>query len=208
MKPFRRIFALAPDGHAAGRYQGLWRRHFYDGIRGAASSVVLPHDVDFGWARPAQDASFAPSAARRRASEQLDAQIRAAAPDVVLSYCFATDVEPELVAGTVARGVPWINFFCDSVYAFDHIAPLARLVSLPWFPEHAAEERYRALGRPTLCRPYAVHPEALPEAGCDVAAHPLGFVGLPTGNRVPILAAQPVPARPHDAVSCDEREAA
>src|SRR5258708_2227301 len=52
----------------------------------------------------------------------------------------------------------------------------------------AGESRYRALGRPVLCRPYAVHPAALQEAACETAEHALGFVGAPTGNRVLRLA--------------------
>jgi hypothetical protein len=88
----------------------------------------------------------------------------------------------------VELGIPWINFFCDSTYAFDLVEALARVASLNWFPERAAEARYRALGRPVLCRPYAVHPAALPEAICETAEHALGFVGAPTGNRVLRLA--------------------
>ncbi len=62
------------------------------------------------------------------------------------------------------------------------------MTSLNWFPERAADARYRALGRPVLCRPYAVHPAALPQAVCETAEHALGFVGAPTGNRVLRLA--------------------
>ncbi len=184
------MFALAPDCHAEGRYTRLWRRHFYDGIAAAVPEMLRPEGIDFTWARPASDASLAPARARPAASERLWAQIRdAPALDAVISYCFATDVDPSLVERTRALGVPWINFFCDSTYAFDRVEPLARVTSLNWFPEHAALGRYRALGRPALCRPYAVHPGALPEAGCEIAAHALGFVGAPTGNRVTILAA-------------------
>jgi hypothetical protein len=62
------------------------------------------------------------------------------------------------------------------------------VASLNWFPELAADARYRALGRPVLCRPYAVHPAALQEAACVTAEHALGFVGAPSGNRVLRLA--------------------
>ena len=169
----------------------MWQRHFYDGIAGALPDVVFPAAVDFAWARPASRAPAA-SPQRTKCSEQLWTQIRAAHAagrlDAVISYCFSSDVEPTLVARTLELGVPWINFFCDSTYAFDLVEPLARVVSLNWFPEHAAIGPYQSLGRSFLCRPYAVNPAALPDATCQTAQHALGFVGAPTGNRVLLLA--------------------
>jgi hypothetical protein len=150
-------------------------------------------DVDFQWARPATPAPGSPSIERTVTSERLWDQLRAAHArgglDAVVSYCFAADVELTLVERAGALGVPWINFFCDSTYAFDLVEPLARVTSLNWFPERAAAASYQALGPPVLCRPYALHPAALPEATCETAEHALGFVGAPTGNRVLRLAA-------------------
>ena len=190
MHPLRRIFALVPDCHAgATRYASLWRRHFYEGLAGAVPDVIFPTNVDFSWARPAQNAPAGPTAERASVSERLWEQIRAARADAVISYCFAADVELGLVKRTIDSGVPWVNFFCDSVVAFDWVEPLARTVSLNWFPEGQAEQRYRALGRPRLCRPYAVNPSALPESICNTALHLVGFVGAPFTNRVIALAA-------------------
>lgn len=192
MNALSRVFALAPDCHTAGRYGRVWRRHFYDGLQGALPSVVLPADVDFEWARPAAGASSGPSAPRAATSERLWQQIRAAhgtrGLDAVISYCFSLDIEPTLIERTVALGVPWINFFCDSTYAFDFVEQIARLASLNWFPERAAMPSYRALGRPALCRPYALNSRALPNALCESVDHPVGFVGAPTSNRVLHLA--------------------
>jgi hypothetical protein len=188
MQPFTRAFALVPDCHARPtRYSSLWRRHFEEGLAGAVAVIALPADVDFTWARPAATAPGA-SPERARVSEQLWHQIRAARPDVVISYCFASDVDPELVKRTIESGVPWVNFFCDGLFAFERVEPLARAVSLNWFPEGAVEARYRALGRPALCRPYALNPAALPESVCQMAVHPVGFVGEPFANRVRLLA--------------------
>jgi hypothetical protein len=121
-------------------------------------------------------------------SERLRRQIVAAKPNAVVSYCFATDLEPDLVRDTVAAGIPWVNFFCDSTYAFDRVAPLASEASLNWFPESAAEPSYRALGRAWLCRPYAVNLDALPDAECAQAIHSVGFVGAARGRRAVQLA--------------------
>jgi spore maturation protein CgeB len=188
LKAFARVFALAPDCHTAGRYRSVWQQHFYAGLHAALPSVVLPAGIDFGWARPAARAPRGPSQDRRACAERLWDQIRAAHAgrglDAVISYCFSSDVEPSLIERTIEMGVPWINFFCDSTYAFDLVESVARVASLKWFPERAAESRYRALGRPVLCRPYAVHASALTEATCETARHALGFVGLPTSNRV------------------------
>jgi hypothetical protein len=188
----QRVFALAPDCHNAGRYQRVWQRHFYDGLAGAVPTVLLPRDVDFSWARPAKDALTCASDERTLTSERLWDQIRHARAegglDAVISYCFGADVDPELVTRTIELGIPWINFFCDSTYAFDLVERIARVTSLNWFPERAAIADYQALSRPILCRPYAVNPHALPETSCESADHPVGFVGLPTGNRVLHLA--------------------
>ena len=192
MKAFVRVFALVPDCHTAGRYMRVWRRHFYDGLQATLPSVVLPVAVDFGWARPASEATLGPSRDRDALSDRLWDQIRTAHAerglDAVISYCFSSDVDPALIERTVELGIPWINFFCDSTYAFDLVEALARVTSLNWFPELAADARYRALGRAVLCRPYAVHPATMPEVVCGTAEYALGFVGAPTGNRVLRLA--------------------
>lgn len=190
MPPFRRVFALVPDCHAyETRYARLWRRHFYEGLAGAVPEVIFPISVDFRWARPAWTAPLSSTAERTTVSERLWDQVRAAGVDAVISYCFASDIEVGLVQRAVEHGIPWINFFCDSVVAFDRVEPLARAVSLSWFPEGEANELYRALGRPQLCRPYAVNPAALPESICEMAAHRIGFVGAPFTNRVIALGA-------------------
>jgi len=192
VKAFGRIFALVSDCHTASRFAGVWRRHFYDGLRGAVPSVVLPVAVDFEWARPLRQAPLSPSLDRDATSERLWEQIQAAHArgglDAIISYCFASDVDPALIERAVALGVPWINFYCDSTYAFDQVEPLAQVTSLNWFPERAAAPRYGSLGRPILCRPYAVNSAVLPAAGCDTADHALGFVGAPNGSRVLHLA--------------------
>jgi hypothetical protein len=188
---FRRVFALVPDCHVAGwRYSGVWQRHFYDGLKQAGVDVVLPRGIDFGWARPPQTVDPLRTApARRRVSEALLAQILTAdggPPQAVLSYCFSHDVELDLVDRVRAAGIPWVNFFCDSLYAFDWVSALAARSSLNWFVESEAEERYRALGVPCLRAPYALNPDALPDASVVTPKHSLLFVGMATRHRIQI----------------------
>ena len=184
-----RVFALVPDCHVPGwRYSGVWRRHFYDGLKQAGVEVVLPRGIDFGWARPPQAFDLARSAdARTRTSETLLTQILAAdggPPQAVLSCCFSHDVELDIVDRVRAAGIPWINFFCDSLYAFDWVADLAARTSLNWFVESEAEERYHALGVPYLRAPYALNPDALPDASCITPDRALLFIGTASRNRI------------------------
>lgn len=190
MRQLRHVFCVVADCHApSGHYRSLWQRHFYDGLRPVVEKLVLPEEIDFGWARqilPGETRGL--EAQRDRTSEQLAAQIsRARAAhglDAVISYCFGHDLNPALVRNVVAQGVPWVNFFCDSTHRFDEVAALARVVSLNWFVEHAAIPSYRALGVPFACLPYAFNPAHLPDCECRAAQRPAAFIGMPTGPRV------------------------
>jgi len=188
--PVPTAFAIVPDCHAAtGYYRTLWERHFYAGLRGAVGRLVVPRDVDFSWARALPMTPPAERARRRAAtSQRLGEEIRQARQafgvDLVVSYCFSDDLELGLVKETMGLGVPWVNFYCDSTHRFREVAELARVVSLNWFPEHAAIPSYRGVGAKIACRPYAVNPDFLPNLQCSSAVHPVGFVGLPTANRI------------------------
>jgi len=185
----RRVFALVPDCHVpAWRYAEVWRRHFYDGLERTGVTVIRPRDLDFAWARPPQTHDRGRAAAlRARTSGKLLAQILGAdggPPQAVLSCCFSHDVELDLVDRVRAAGIPWVNFFCDSLYAFDWVAALAARTSLNWFVESGAEVRYRALGVPFLRAPYALNPDALPDGSCLTPDHGLFFVGSANRGRI------------------------
>lgn len=179
-----------PDCHAScGHYRGLWQRHFYDGLNNAVPHLVTPNAVDFSWARTRRQLSDAEaSKLRADASGQLWAQIQQARQngglDAVISYCFAHDIDLGLVRDTIRLGIPWINFYCDSTHRFAEIEPLAREVSLNWFPETAALASYQALGVACLRKPYAYNPQALAEATCLEPRYEAAFIGLPTSNRI------------------------
>lgn len=181
---------MVADCHApSGHYRSLWQRHFYDGLRAVVDRLTIPENLDWAWARRAESEPAADMADdRSRVSEHLAAQIlRARAAhglDAVISYCFGGDVQPEVVRRVIAAGVPWVNFFCDSTYRFAEVESLARAVSLNWFVEHAAMPSYRALGVPSVCLPYALNPDFLPDCACREAVRPAAFIGMPTGPRV------------------------
>jgi len=170
-------------------YTRLWQRHFYLGLAGATERLVTPQSTDFNWARrdPGGDkASVTPN--RSNVSQLIWEQIcnahRRDGLDAVISYCFSGDVEVQLVKDTIRLGIPWVNFFCDSVHRFTEVEAIARVVSLNWFPEHAAIPDYQALGVPWLCLPYALNADFLPDLNCRSPCRPVGFVGMPTTNRI------------------------
>ena len=190
MTPLRHVFCVVAYCHApSGHYRSLWQRHFYDGLRAVVDRLTTPVGLDWTWARrPASDPAADRADACARTSEQLAEQIlRTRAThglDAVISYCFARDLDPDVVRRVVAAGVPWVNFFCDSTYRFDEVAPLARVVSLNWFVEHAAIPDYRGLGVPYACLPYAFNPVHLPDCHGGPVSRPVAFIGMPTGPRV------------------------
>lgn len=186
-----RVFAVAPDCHVEGwRYGDVLRTHFYGGLQSAGVDVVLPQGIRFDWARPPQ--SVRPEVVeeqRRATSAALLRQIRQAAGrglDAVVSYCFSNDVELDVVDEVRDAGIPWINFFCDSAYAFHTVEALARRTSLNWFVESATEPRYRGLGVRYLRAPYALNPMALLDASCQQPERALAFVGTAHRDRVRI----------------------
>lgn len=186
---FARVFALAPDCHVEGwRYGAVWRTHFYGGLQSTGVDVVLPQGVRFDWARPPQ--AVRPDdteRARKDTSAELLRQIRKAAGtrlDAVVSYCFSSDIELDVIDEVRTAGIPWINFFCDSAFAFHTVEALARRTSLNWFVESAAEHRYRELGVPYLRAPYALNPDALPDASCSDPQRVLAFVGTANRDRI------------------------
>jgi hypothetical protein len=184
-----RVFAVVPDCHVEGwRFGALWRTHFYDGLRSTGADVILPQGIRFDWARPPQHVQpEAAERARKTSSEALLRQIQETAArglDVVVSYCFSNDIELEVVDEVRSAGIPWINFFCDSAYAFHTVEALARRTSLNWFVESESESRYRELGVRYLRAPYALNPAALPDASCTHPERLLAFVGTAHRDRV------------------------
>ena len=181
----RRVFALVPDCHVTGwRYGPVWRKHFYGGLQSAGIETILPQGVNFDWARPVQSVDGGGEVERRATSLELFRQIETAMEtglDAVVSCCFSHDLELEIVDKVRSTGVPWINFFCDSLYAFHTVEALARRTSLNWFVETGAVARYKELGVPYLCAPYALNPRALPDVSCNSVKRALSFVG--TVNR-------------------------
>ncbi len=189
MKTIQHVFSVVPDCHAkAGHYSTVWHNHFNEALRAVTRRLTLPQDLDFTWARAVGVDAGEIARERATTSERLGEQIRrehaAHGLDAVISCCFSVDVETELVKQTIQSGVPWINFYCDSTHRFPEVEALARVASLNWFPEHAAIERYAALGTPFFCRPYAYNPNFLPDLSGRAFHRKVGFIGVPTTNRI------------------------
>src|SRR5262245_45304783 len=116
VKAPKRIFGLVPDCHVpTGYYRLLWKRHIYDGVRPLVEQLIIPERMDFSWARQGAEQPFPDQQkARAACSDQLWSQIRLAhessGVDAVISYCYAHDVELDLVKQVIKMGVPWVNF--------------------------------------------------------------------------------------------------
>lgn len=191
MYSLQRVFAVVPDCHARqSYYAGLWGRHFYQGIAGAVQKCHFPQGMEELWAESRDSESRIPlspsdhAMANQKLAEQIEAIHRGSGLDAVVSYCYSSDIDSELVQRVKKLGVPWVNFFCDSTHMFNRVKTLASVTSLNWFPEHAAIERYQQLGAPYICAPYAFNPDYLPQVAVSHPCHTVGFVGLPTSNRI------------------------
>lgn len=201
MPPIKRVLSVSGDCHAQGnRYAALWRKHFYEGVKDAADFLAVPENLDYTWARGSAFTALSPSdrmEKRARVSEQLRDQIlklhAGSGIDAVISYIYARDVDPGLIREITARGIPWINFWCDSLHMFEDVAELVPVVTLNWFPERSAVEIYRTAGGKAFCKPYPLNPTHLPDvnqyrrsSGIEPATE-MAFVGFPSANRITIL---------------------
>ncbi len=199
MNPWKSVFAIAPACHASvGHYTSLWQNHFYEGIRGVVPVFGAPVGVDFDWAftktktdRPSKRSDLA-GQLRRQILDFRDKK----GLDAIISYARSVEIDPDLVRETTASGIPWINFFCDSISDFASVRKLAEVASLNWFPENNARAAYQEMGPPIFCRPYAYNERFLPELPSRQKRFALGFVGMPTQNRVAILGALAVLGHP------------
>jgi hypothetical protein len=190
MKSLQNVLALVPDCHTPPNYLHLaWRRHIYEGMRPHLRRLIIPEELDFKWARQGHDVDLAPYEKERiNRSERLLESIKTAhrehGLDAVFSYCYSFDLVLDVVKETIRMGIPWINFFCDSMHMFEKVEALARLVSLNWFTESAAIPRYKALGVPFLCAPYAWNPDWLPDLANRDVLRSAVFIGFPSSNRI------------------------
>lgn len=191
VKAIKRLFALAPECHWRTPFNFSylnWQRHIYDALPAHVERLVIPHELDYTWARQGNLTPEAMATERQRTTEQLWKSIQAAHRDqgieAVFSYCFSDDLDLGVVKDTIKLGVPWINFYCDSIHMFDRVEALARLVSLNYFPESSAIPSYEALGVPYLCAPYAFNPDWLPDLTNTAPTHTATFIGQPTANRI------------------------
>jgi hypothetical protein len=188
-----RVFCLVADCHAdVGYYRRLWDIHFQQGVACAVEKVVFPVGINFSEARQNLDNSSAwISGGRAEMSEKILKQIRTAIEhnqiDLVLSYGYSADVDPAVIQDIIREGIPWVNFFCDSITHFSLVEEISRAVSLCWFPEHAAIDSYRKIGAKVFCAPYAINCEALPEVQVHDPKFDVNFLGLPISNRREVL---------------------
>lgn len=140
---------MVADCHAlSGHDRSLWQRHFYGGLRSVVEKLVLPEGIDFGWAR-----LILPGETRK-----------SPVPTRRTAYCFGHDLNPALVRGVIAQGVPCVCL----PYAFN--------------PEHLPDCECREVERPAAFIGMPTGPRVdqlgqLREAGCEFADSRTGLGG-------------------------------
>jgi spore maturation protein CgeB len=146
--------------------------------------VGMGHDVvayDFGDRQRALG--------QRRMNTELVDVARRTDPDVVFFFLFGDEIPPSAVAQVgQAAGAPTMNWFADDHWRFERFSSRYALV-LDWVitTDHAAMERYHALGMEQVilsqwaCNRYAYEPTG------DSIAHEVTFVGQPHGDRREII---------------------
>lgn len=122
---------------------------------------------------------------RRRMNADLVNLARRCDPDVVFFFLFEDEIPPATVAKVgQAAGAPTMNWFADDHWRFERFSSRYAPV-LDWVitTDHAAVERYRALGQEQVilsqwaCNRYAYAPTG------DPISHEVTFIGQPHGDR-------------------------
>lgn len=157
-----KVFCIASDCSIQGsHYAKVWQQHFEGGLKKAVAQTVFPSGIDWLTARqnphcPKEWTEGGRAEISSRLLGQIKGCLKQGGLDCVISYLYSSDVDPGVVREITRAGIPWVNFFCDSVHVFPLVSEISREVSLAWFPESAAIPKYKEVGARILCAPYAV----------------------------------------------------
>ncbi len=128
----------------------LWSRNFVPALEEQGHEVV-ESKVDLLPASRFMDiaADFTPEELKVRAetTEKILAELRAAYPvDLFLSYFYSAHFDPDGFEALRALAVPSVNFYCNSLYQFDHVRSIAAKADFSWHAERDARALYLAAG--------------------------------------------------------------
>jgi hypothetical protein len=169
----------------------FWLETFDPALRRLGHDVIEPQGLDFvapftRWGDRSWLRSY-----RARTSEELVRQVREAhdrvGVDLFFSYFYAVHVFPDAIEAIGKLGIPTVNFFCDNLREFHHVAPIVDAYTLNWVPEKEACALYHARGAPYAHLPFGGDP-GLHRVPAGPELPQVTFVGSVDGLRTRLLA--------------------
>lgn len=134
-------------------YGGLWSGNFYPALRQLGHEVVESR-IDLlpasRFMHVASDFTVRESEVRSRTTQHILEEVRVAhrqTPiDLFLSYFYNAHFDPDGFKELQRLGIPSVNFYCNSIYQFGHVAEIATRADFSWHPEKNARELYLKVG--------------------------------------------------------------
>src|SRR5262249_46530363 len=134
-------------------YGGLWSSNFYPGLRELGCEVIESQTDLLPTSRfMAVAGNFTPEelAMRAQTTERILEEVREARRqgpvDLFLSYFYNAHFDPAGFDELRRLGIPSVNFYCNSVYQFAHVAAIAARADFSWHPERDARPSYLSIG--------------------------------------------------------------
>lgn len=144
----------------------LWTPPFLEGLKACGCEALEPKTVDLiepflrradaDWIRRHRPALT------ERLLDEVKRLHRQTPLDLIFTYFWEFQVDPEGMRAITDLGIPTVNFFCDNVREFSSVEPLTRSFTLNWVPEVGALPFYRRVGAPHVHLPMAASPSHFP----------------------------------------------
>jgi spore maturation protein CgeB len=149
-----RIFtAVRHSNNPTYYYGGLWSRNFYPALLELGHEIVESQVDLFPTSRFMHiDGNFTRQESEVRActTEKIIDEVtrahRQKPIDLFLSYFYNAHFDPAGFDRLRNVGIPSINFYCNSIYQFDHVRAIAAKADISWHTEKNALEAYLAVG--------------------------------------------------------------
>lgn len=132
---------------------GLWSSNFYPALRRLGHELVesqvdlLPCSRFMAFAKGFTKEELAARGAVTEAILDEAKKAHAEKPlDLFLSYFYVAHFDPQGFDELARLGIPTVNFYCNSIYQFELVAPLAARVQWSWHAERDARMKYQAVG--------------------------------------------------------------
>jgi spore maturation protein CgeB len=134
-------------------YSGLWSANFYPALRELGDELVesqtdlLPTSkfMDVAGDFTREELEVRARTTERILDEVHEAQ-RHGPVHLFLSYFYNAHFDPAGFDELRRLGIPSVNFYCNSIYQFSHVAEIARKSDFSWHAERDARDSYLAVG--------------------------------------------------------------